>query len=239
MGDQNVALAPTLAPFVRKGGGPDDPIDVDDGLYNFLSPKLPIPSLTSSSSLHLYASAGGDGMNGFLNETGFRRSADSFTSLSDHGHSDMPSFHVKSELSLIPPIESTGLHSSIPSESFILSVSDKPEWFQRGQSVEDLLKQAEGLDWLMDTGTPCRDDDPLLRDTTRPSFGYVQIIFSSLLMSTCFVFHFLLSFSFALINMAVPLSSSVWAYSLHINYSVHAHLSSTHYSGVRAPLLYT
>ena len=40
--------------------------------------------------------------------------------------------------------------------------------------MEDLLKQAEGLDWFMDTGTVSRDDDPLLRDTYRPSFRLMQ-----------------------------------------------------------------
>ena len=44
-----MGLAPPLLPFIKKSDTPDRSIDVDEGLYNFLSPRL-YPTHTVSSS---------------------------------------------------------------------------------------------------------------------------------------------------------------------------------------------
>jgi hypothetical protein len=40
-----------------------------------------------------------------------------------------------------------------------VAVPEKPEWFQKGHNVEKLLRDAEDLDWMVDSGTPLDFDE--------------------------------------------------------------------------------
>ena len=109
-GGRPVAVAPPLQPFVQSNGS--DPPDVDDGLYNFLSPPL-LP-------------------------TGVGPPA---------GHQGLPHPH---EYAAGPSFQGTGFLP--PTAAPLLAASAKPAWFQSGHDVGDLLKEAEGLDWMLDAG---------------------------------------------------------------------------------------
>ena len=123
--DQNIALAAPLIPFVKKQG-PDEVIDVDDGLYNFLSPKLPIPSIPSASSFSNYSVSSTEGV-GTPTST-FGGSSDSFASGTDQielMHSRC--YGSKSDLT-VAASSSVGVLPDAQSK-----ITEKPEWFQKGQ----------------------------------------------------------------------------------------------------------
>ena len=133
--DRPLAVAPPLQPFVQLNG--TDPLDVDDGLYNFLSPPL----LPSSSTLsfepqcHLKSGPSLTSMNGL-------------NSSYDSNSSSSSSSNLQASLR-VPLGGGIGIPLvSMPAPLF----AEKPQWFQMGQNVGDLLKQAEGLDWMLDAG---------------------------------------------------------------------------------------
>jgi SHAQKYF class myb-like DNA-binding protein len=53
--DKPIAVAPTLLPFLKEGSTVENAMEINDGIYNFLSPAilLPKPEATSSSSILL------------------------------------------------------------------------------------------------------------------------------------------------------------------------------------------
>jgi hypothetical protein len=108
-------------------------IDIDEGLYNFLSPKLLPLTLNhglSSQSLHTTNN----------NEDGppLKRS-----------HSD-------------PEVYAHGLDAESEDPKPLLEAKTryvKPEWFQKGFSIDVLLSDAESLNWICDPGAVNVDDD--------------------------------------------------------------------------------
>lgn len=134
-------------------------------MYNFLSPKLPIqafPHVHSAPQLSLPPFMPPD-----FDVVHHSASSSSFdftrhTSMSDDGEES-------STLGAATSDPFSALHTKSPPLPPIPVVGEKPEWFQRGHNVDQLLQEAENLNWFNDTGSVCRDDDndPLLVDTQR------------------------------------------------------------------------
>jgi hypothetical protein len=108
-----LAVAPPLIPFVKQADAPD-PADVDDGLYNFLSPRLP------------------------------------------------PTNPPKG------PKKGAVVRATLPNGT---PIPEKPEWFQKGYHVSQLLKEAEGLNWLLDGGVPIGPEE-IKRPATTTSISW-------------------------------------------------------------------
>ena len=103
--DSQIAVAPPLQPFVKEPSARDLG-DIQDGIYNFLSPSL-LPLLTTPSS--------------------FSQPIPTDCSFIPESSSDL----------LVPPP--------------ISKIVELPEWYQKGQNVDALLKEADGLNWLEDS----------------------------------------------------------------------------------------
>jgi len=131
--DRPVALAQPILSFVKKPTAPGETLDIDDGLYNFLSPRLAPISGSSSNFYH-------DSM-----LTGGLTDSKCPTPLPLH-----PGDHELLDQSGTNMLPSSSAHSL---DTMFYVDSSKPEWFQRGHNVDQLLKDAEGLNWLQDCGS--------------------------------------------------------------------------------------
>ena len=178
--DRPLSVALPLQPFVQSNG--IDPLDVDDGLYNFLSPPLLSTSDNSMEQFqNLLKYGGGSGSGGAVANSGVdAASSSSQASFSGHGpSSNAPtgsglSSNYKSSSSsnnILNQVHSTDIsnHSTVSTMNNNLGYNqevfskmggpvslfvppEKPSWFQQGHNVGDLLKEAEGLDWMLDAG---------------------------------------------------------------------------------------
>jgi SHAQKYF class myb-like DNA-binding protein len=135
----NIALAAPLIPFV-KANGVDNSIDIDDGLYNFLSPVLPVTRGDKAFPTH----TDNDPWNQNNREP---RNCASATDAKKRG------VKIEGRNSEGAPFSDSNGAAPVP------PVCDKPQWFQRGLNVDSLLRDAEKLDWMLDSGTSCIDED--------------------------------------------------------------------------------
>lgn len=146
--DKPIAVAPPLQPFIKirkEGAEGPEPIDVDTGLYQFLSAPMGTISTTPSTlqlpAIDFAEAAAADGSAPKASPTGsagagevgegaaaaavaganMSRSCGSFTSFSG-----------------VAMVERLRLNSSERS---------LPEWYAKGEHVASLLKEAEALDW--------------------------------------------------------------------------------------------
>jgi hypothetical protein len=173
--ERPVALAPSIAPFVRSRSNlalsngissssissevvtttsidtHEDIIDIDDGLYNFLSPQL-FPVLSQSNidkHTAITQNASFKNNSSFLNSNfpnpmflaGLGEVVDNIYAISSFDTGDEPN---KRSNSLSPTNVAT---------NGVQMFAEKPEWFLRGHNVDMLLKEAEDLNWLSDCGT--------------------------------------------------------------------------------------
>ena len=159
--DRPLSVALPLQPFVQSNG--TDPLDVDDGLYNFLSPPL-LP--TSSGSMEQFQNllkyGGGAGGGGGSTAAGGGGGVTGGASFSGHG----PSLNASTGGGLSSNYDSSSSINIDMSNHTVRSMNnnlgygpaplfvapEKPSWFQKGHNVGDLLKEAEGLDWMLDAG---------------------------------------------------------------------------------------
>lgn len=132
--DRPIALAQPILSFVKKPTAPGETLDIDDGLYNFLSPRL-MPIAGSSNIFYQ------DPM-----LSGSLSGSNSATPLPIHSDGD----HELMGQSGANLLQSSSAHSL---DTMFYVDNNKPEWFQRGHNVDQLLKDAEGLNWLQDCGS--------------------------------------------------------------------------------------
>lgn len=152
-----VALATPLMPFVKSRAS-DDLIDVDDSLYKFLSTK--IPDKVQSQHEEMSVVSENDRKNVNVGNT------------KCENHNDIDIKYIKQENETNNTADSLGLSSLIKSENCTnISLNnatkaglpnaftvEKSDWFQNGLEVDDLLEEAEQLDWMQDSGTAYPDD---------------------------------------------------------------------------------
>eukprot|EP01036_Dinobryon_divergens_P022910 gene22910-31214_t len=145
--ERSIAVAPPLQPFLKPTANLDSlrPHDIDDGLYNFLSPNF-VMTVPTETGLQLhtlptqvsgvrndsddragYKPAGGDGAPSSSSGSG----SGSGAALED----------MDGDGSALAPVPRLLLHSS---------VSRPTEWYLKAQQVSSLLKDAEELDWMED-----------------------------------------------------------------------------------------
>ncbi len=132
--DRPIALAQPILSFVKKPTAPGETLDIDDGLYNFLSPRL-VPITGSSNNFYQDPMLSG--------------------SLSDSKCATPLPLHSEGDHELMDQtganlLQSSSAHSL---DTMFYVDNNKPEWFQRGHNVDQLLKDAEGLNWLQDCGS--------------------------------------------------------------------------------------
>jgi len=133
-GDRPIALAQPFLSYVKRLSAPGESLDIDDGLYNFLSPRL-VPSSGSSNNFYHDPMSTGS-FSGSKCATPLPIQSDGDHELIDQSGTNM--------------LQSSSAHSL---DAMFYVDSSKPEWFQRGHNVDQLLKDAEGLNWLQDCGS--------------------------------------------------------------------------------------
>lgn len=185
-GDQ-IGLSVALQPFIKKPSGEDKTIDVDECLFNFLSPKLPpsgYASATSSTTPDLLGDPpkSGRSFGGAQDTTTSSSSASAPMKTFDemlsqnmfdgNGHVHGQELNADAKRGYVP---ATGSSDDAPSPNLDGSgeisavveppprpriVVDTPAWFRQGADLESLLQRADSLDWLGDSGVPVAVDEP-------------------------------------------------------------------------------
>ncbi|CAM9269795.1 unnamed protein product [Ectocarpus sp. 6 AP-2014] len=126
----STAVAPSLQPYVAGAGA------VETGLYRFLSP------ITIQASLSLPPAAAGQG--GTAGGVGGGAAG-----LGGNGGASLQSQlagHATSSAGASPTTTTAG--AAMAAAAAVLP----PNWYRAGRGVDDLLTEAEGLDWLADSG---------------------------------------------------------------------------------------
>ncbi|CAM9639177.1 unnamed protein product, partial [Pylaiella littoralis] len=121
----STAVAPSLQPYVAGAGA------VETGLYRFLSP-------ISIEDLERRPAAGAGGVGEVGAGTGGNGAGSPLSQLDGHAPVAAPG-------TPLPPPTSA---AAVAAAAAVLP----PNWYRAGRGVDDLLSEAEGLDWLADSG---------------------------------------------------------------------------------------
>jgi hypothetical protein len=139
--DKGIAVAPPLRPYIT------DPQDIEEGLYSFLSPPLPIHppyggEVGASSSSSSSSSSAGSALKTSSSTSSLVGMAESKDSANDGTAS------------------SQALATGAPSSNTITeSTVDirPPRWYQRGYTIDVLLEEAEKLNWMDEDASEMSD----------------------------------------------------------------------------------
>lgn len=145
-----MSIALTLQPYLRINANKDNPSDVDDGLYNFLSPRL-LPERSASTT----ALPDMSGVNVLLSDiTGGSTTGTNKSSRNSNSNSKGKSSINKSNKA--PAMDDGSTKSAMRHST---SEYTLPMWYQEGHDVSKLLEEAEMLNWA----ETCEHDYQLLK----------------------------------------------------------------------------
>jgi hypothetical protein len=138
-GDQ-IGLSLAIRPFLSSGDNLDQMVDVDDAIYNYLSPKL-VPTIINAPHHDMVS------MSGYENTMEFQDS-ETVGNNTDHHMQD-------------PENEMAGQNGTTGGlNSHVSPRYEKSEWFSRGADLSVLLEQAGKLSWLDDPGIAVSPNEP-------------------------------------------------------------------------------
>lgn len=170
--DKPIAVAPPLQPFIKirkEGAEAPEPIDVDTGLYQFLSAPMGTISTTPSTlqlpTIDEAEAAAADGSAPKASPTGAAGAGEAGEGAAAAAAGPVAGANMG--------VRSCGSLTSFSGVAMVerlrLNSGERslPEWYAKGEHVSSLLKEAEALDWgveLMNKAT--KPLEPAARSTT-------------------------------------------------------------------------
>lgn len=169
--DRPISVAAPLKPYVKPGKDPEEPVDIDGTLYEFLTPNIGLStnmddikqepdeavavSDTAKSTLP-------SSYNGVAKLSNAKSVSSSLDTVANNSNTSVPLGEVGFEnnkggikASVSCPQLGGSMTRMKTSERRRLSHQERmpPQWYTAGEHVTALLKEAEGLDWSIDIPT--------------------------------------------------------------------------------------